>query len=111
MTASLFNLNATFVVELAVFILVLAVLARFVIKPLQAAMRRRQAEIDESLAKAKQAEELLAQAEADYQATLDQARQEARRIIDTFQRMADHPSSKGRRPAGTGLAGSEKASG
>jgi F-type H+-transporting ATPase subunit b len=73
MTASFFNLNATFAVELAVFIVVLAVLARFVIKPLQAAMRRRQAEIDDSLAKASRVEGLLAAAEADYHATLKQA--------------------------------------
>ncbi|HET9077630.1 MAG TPA: hypothetical protein VFN68_11920 [Acidimicrobiales bacterium] len=90
MTASFFNLNATFAVELAVFVIVLAVLARFVIRPLQAAMRRRQAEIDQSLAQASRVEELLAAAEADYQATLDQARREARQIIQTAQRMADH---------------------
>lgn len=90
MTANFFNLNATFAVELAVFVIVFAVLSRFVIRPLQSAMRRRQAEIDESLAKARRVEELLAAAEADYQSTLDQARLEARRIIETARRMADH---------------------
>lgn len=102
MTASFFNLNATFAVELAVFVVVLTVLARYVIKPLQAGMRRRQDEIDQSLAKAARVEELLAAAEADYQATLDQARREARQIIQTAERMADYsrqqadlrPSSK-----------------
>ena len=95
MTASFFNLNATFAVELAVFVVVLAVLGRFVIKPLQAAMGRRQAEIDQSLAKANRVEELLAAAEADYVATLDQARQEARQIIATAQRMAANASQNG----------------
>lgn len=92
MTASFFNLNATFAVELGVFLVVLAVLGRFVIKPLQSAMRRRQAEIDDSLAKASRVEELLAAAESDYQATLNQARLEARRIIETAQCMADNSS-------------------
>ena len=95
MTASFFNLNATFAVELAVFVVVLAVLGRFVIKPLQAAMGRRQAEIDQSLAKANRIEELLAAAEADYVATLDQARQEARQIIATAQHMAADASQNG----------------
>lgn len=103
MTGSFFNLNATLAVELVVFVIVLAVLARFVIAPLQAAMRRRQLEIDDSMAKADRVEELLAAAETDYQATLDRARQEARRIIETAQQMADHsvaPRAGEARPAG-----------
>ena len=95
MTASFFNLNATVAVELAVFVIVLAVMARFVIRPLQAAMRRRQAEIDESLAQASRVEELLAAAEADYQATLDQARREARRIIQVAERAAGTTADEG----------------
>jgi F-type H+-transporting ATPase subunit b len=98
-TATFFHLNATFAVELAVFVVVLAVLNRFVIKPLQAAMGRRQAEIDESLAKANRVEELLAAAEADYVATLDQARREARQIIATAQRVADNSTRQAARPS------------
>ncbi len=106
MTADFFALNSTFAVELAVFVVVLAVLSRFVIKPLQAAMRRRQADIDESMAKARRVEELLAAAEADYQQTLAEARREARAIIETADRMAAdraraaHPSAA--RDAGIG---------
>lgn len=99
MSASFFNLNATFAVELAVFVVVLAVLTRFVIKPLQAAMQRRQAEIEQSLAKASRVEELLAAAEADYQLTLSQARREARQIIATAERMAANSSQPDGRPA------------
>ena len=58
MTASSMTLNATLLVELVVFVVVLGVLARFVIRPLQAAMDRRQAEIDQALAKAQHIEEL-----------------------------------------------------
>lgn len=92
MTANFLDLNATLAVELAVFVLVLAVLTRFVVRPLQAGMRRRQAEIDESLAKARRVEELLAAADADYQRTLDEARVEAQRIIETAREMAAYSS-------------------
>ncbi len=99
MTADFFALNSTFAVEMGVFVIVLLVVTRFVIRPLQAAMRRRQAEIDESLAKARRVEDLLAAAEADYQKTLSEARREARAIIETADRMAEdrarrsHPSA------------------
>jgi F-type H+-transporting ATPase subunit b len=90
MTASFLTLNATLVVEVVVFLVVLAVLARFVVKPLQAAMRRRQAEIDEALEKAQRVEDLLAAAQADYDATLARARQEARQIIEAGRRMGSY---------------------
>jgi F-type H+-transporting ATPase subunit b len=82
------SINATLVVELVVFVAVLVVLARFVIRPLQTAMQRRQAEIDEALAKARRVEDLLAAAEADYAATLAGARQEAAEIIAAGRRVA-----------------------
>lgn len=88
MTADFFALNSTFAVEMGVFVIVLVVVTRFVIRPLQSAMRRRQAEIDESLAKARRVEDLLSAAEADYQKTLSEARKEARAIIETADRMA-----------------------
>jgi F-type H+-transporting ATPase subunit b len=90
MTASFLTLNATLVVEVVVFLVVLAVLARFVVKPLQAAMHRRQAEIDEALEKAQRVEDLLAAAQADYDATLAQARREARQIIEAGRRMGTY---------------------
>jgi F-type H+-transporting ATPase subunit b len=90
MTASFLTLNATLAVEVVVFLVVLAVLARFVVKPLQAAMHRRQAVIDEALQKAQRVEDLLAAAQADYDATLAQARREARQIIEAGQRMGTY---------------------
>jgi F-type H+-transporting ATPase subunit b len=95
MTASFLTLNATLVVELIVFLVVLAVLARFVVRPLQAAMHRRQAEIDEALQKAQRVEDLLAAAQADYDATLAQARREARQIIEAGQRMGTYFQEQG----------------
>jgi F-type H+-transporting ATPase subunit b len=95
MTASFLTLNATLAVEVVVFLVVLAVLARFVVKPLQAAMHRRQAEIDEALQKALRVEDLLAAAQADYDATLAQARREARQIIEAGQRMGTYFQEQG----------------
>jgi F-type H+-transporting ATPase subunit b len=97
MTASFMSINATLVVEVVVFIAVLAVLARFVIRPMQKAMRRRQAEIDEALAKAQRVEELLAAAEADYAATLAGARQEAAEIIEAGRRVGSYLEQERRR--------------
>jgi F-type H+-transporting ATPase subunit b len=90
MIASSMSINATLVVEVVVFMAVLAVLARFVIRPLQAAMHRRQAEIDEALAKAQRVEDLLAAAEADYAATVAGARREAAEIIDAGRRVGSY---------------------
>jgi ATP synthase B/B' CF(0) len=84
------NLNATLVVELVVFLIVLAVMARLVVKPLQAAMQRRQAEIEETALKEKRVEELLAKTQIEYDQTLASARREARHIIETGRRMGDY---------------------
>jgi F-type H+-transporting ATPase subunit b len=110
MTASFFNLNATFAVELVVFFVVLAVLARFVIRPLQTAMHRRQEQIDESMAKAGRVEELLVAAEADYQAQLVEARRQARKIIDTALQIAEHTAHEGRhtRPGHPAVDGADR---
>lgn len=97
MAANFLVPNATLIVELVVFVIVLGILKRFVITPLQAAMWQRRAEIEASLEKARQAEELLVAAEADYQARLRQARQEAKAIIDAGRRVGDYLRQEGRR--------------
>jgi F-type H+-transporting ATPase subunit b len=99
MTASFMTINATFVIELVVFIVVLAVLARFVIRPLQAAMRSRQAEIDQAQAQARHAEELFAAAQTEYDATVAQARREAREIIEAGRQIGTYLEQEGRQRA------------
>jgi F-type H+-transporting ATPase subunit b len=94
------NVNATLIVEIIVFIAVLAVLARFVIRPLQTAMHRRQAEIDEALGKAQRVEDLLAAAEADYAATLARARREAAEIIESGRRVGSYLEQERRNEVG-----------
>jgi F-type H+-transporting ATPase subunit b len=109
MTASFMSINATLLVEVVVFIAVLAVVARFVIRPLQNAMHRRQAEIDAALAKAQRVEDLLAAAEADYAATLAGARQEAAEIIEPGRRVGRYLEQERRTgtPRRTGLTPAE----
>ena len=100
MTASFMTLNATLLVELVVFVVVLGVMARFVIRPLQAAMDRRQAEIDQADAKAQRIEELLASAEAEYDATLAAARREANQLIEAGRRVGSYLEQERPDPAG-----------
>ncbi|MGH9103530.1 MAG: F0F1 ATP synthase subunit B [Acidimicrobiales bacterium] len=88
--------NATFVVELVVFVVVLGVIAVFVVPPLKAAMELRQRQIEASVATAERADELLQVAEVAYQARLDEARREARAITETGERVRDHLREEGR---------------
>ncbi len=72
--------NGTFFAELLAFLLILAVVYRFVVPPLQRAMRQRgdliRAEYDE----ARQARERAEAAEAEYTASMQEARAEGARI-------------------------------
>jgi F-type H+-transporting ATPase subunit b len=72
--------NATFIAELIAFLLILAILWKYVVPPVQKAMRERQEVIrkqmeDSDLAKAK-----LAEADAEHQRALAEARTEAAQI-------------------------------
>ncbi|MGH9079669.1 MAG: hypothetical protein ACRDYE_06285 [Acidimicrobiales bacterium] len=99
LTGSVMSLNATFVVELVVFLAVLAIVAKFITGPLQDAMQQRRAEIDASMENVRRAEGLLAQAEADYHSRVAQARIDTRRITDGARRVADHLRDDGRQEA------------
>ena len=81
--------NLTFVVELVAFLLVLAVLARYVLPPLNKAMSDRQATIRQALADAEEAKRRAQEAEADYRKTMDQARSEARAMVDEANRAGE----------------------
>lgn len=91
--------NATVLVEIAVFAAVLGVVARFVLPHLKAAVDQRQAEIRTSIETSRRAEQLLAAADAEYNAKLDQARREAGAIIETGRRVGAHQEAEGRRRA------------
>ncbi len=72
--------NGTFVVELVIFLLILAVIGRFVVPPIQGAISRRREVIRSQFADAEEAKKRAAEAEGAYQEALTQARAEATRI-------------------------------
>jgi F-type H+-transporting ATPase subunit b len=72
--------NITFVIELIVFLLILAVIYRYVVPIVQKAMRERQAMIDQQVKDAEEAKQQLAQAQESYQNALTEARAEAAQI-------------------------------
>lgn len=72
--------NMTFVVELAAFIIVLGVLWRYVIPPVQQAMTARQEMARKLVNDSQEARQLLEKAQAAYQTALADARHEATRL-------------------------------
>ncbi len=81
--------NATFVVELIAFLIVLGILARYVLPPLNKALDSRQQVIKQSLADAETAKSKAEAAETEYKETLDRARSEARAIVDEANKAAE----------------------
>ena len=72
--------NATFIVELIVFLLILAVIYRYIVPPVQKAMRARQTIIEQQIKDAEEAKQQLAKAQESYQNALQEARSEAAQI-------------------------------
>ncbi|MHB1534286.1 MAG: F0F1 ATP synthase subunit B [Acidimicrobiales bacterium] len=81
--------NATFVVELIAFLLVLGALRRWVMPPLQKSMNERQRTITEALTNAEQAKRRAEEAEAEYRRVVDEARGEARGLVEEANRLAE----------------------
>lgn len=72
--------NMTFVVELAAFVIVLAVLRRYVVPPVRQAMNARQEAARELASDREEARRLLEQAQAAYSTAMAGARREAARL-------------------------------
>jgi F-type H+-transporting ATPase subunit b len=72
--------NATFIVELIAFVLILGILARYVLPRVQGPLRQRQELIRKQVEDAEQAKAQLAEAEKSYQNALNEARTEAAQI-------------------------------
>jgi F-type H+-transporting ATPase subunit b len=81
--------NATFVVELVAFLLVLAVLARYVLPVINKSVEERQATIRQSLVDAETATRRAKEAEDAYRQTLEEARQEARSRVDEANKLGE----------------------
>jgi F-type H+-transporting ATPase subunit b len=97
--------NGTFFVELLVLIAILVILGRYVLPPLQKAMTARQETISQQITDADAARAKLAEAEAEYQRALkearteaaiirDNARAEAQRITDDMRAQAQEESAR-----------------
>src|SRR4051794_9694599 len=72
--------NATFIAELVAFLIILGILGKYVLPPLQKALRDRQAMIKKQVEDADAAQTKLAEAEKAYQNALTEARTEAAQI-------------------------------
>lgn len=72
--------NATFIAELVAFLLIIAIISKYILPPVQKAMRERQQMIAQQAEDADNAREKLAEAEAAYKNALTEARVEAAQI-------------------------------
>jgi F-type H+-transporting ATPase subunit b len=72
--------NATFIAELVAFLLILAIVGKYIVPPVQKMMQERQAIIAKQIEDSEAAKERLEQAQAEYQRALTEARTEAARI-------------------------------
>ncbi|MEO6703945.1 MAG: F0F1 ATP synthase subunit B [Jatrophihabitantaceae bacterium] len=82
--------NATFIAELVAFLIILGVLGKYILPPVQKAMRDRQAMIAQQVEDATEAKSKLAEAEAEYQRALIEARTEAAQIRERARAEAQH---------------------
>ena len=81
--------NLTFVFELIAFLIVVGVVAKYVLPPLQKVLEDRQAAIRQGILDSEDAKRRLAAAEAEYRETMDRARQEARAMVDEANRLGE----------------------
>ena len=72
--------NATFIAELIAFLIILFVLWRYIVPPIQKVMQDRQRMIEKQVEDSEKAEQRLAEAEKAYQNALSEARTEAAQI-------------------------------
>jgi F-type H+-transporting ATPase subunit b len=72
--------NGTFIAELVAFLIILAILGRWVLPPIQKVLKQRQDMIKQQVEDSEQAKEKLAEAEKVYQNALNEARTEAAQI-------------------------------
>ena len=86
--AGLLQVNGTFFVELAAFLIVLAILSKTAYPKIISAAESRQNQIEDALKSAEQTRTEASAALADAKAELDTARQQARDVIDRAKREA-----------------------
>lgn len=88
--------DATFVIEMVAFVVVLTVMTRYVVPHIRARMHERQRSIGKALDSAREADRRRGEAEAAAAAIQAEARHEARRITEQARSMRDHLIAEGR---------------
>jgi F-type H+-transporting ATPase subunit b len=86
--------NGTFIVELVAFVIVLAIVARYILPPVNRALKDRQTAIRSELEAADEAKADAARADEERRAALEQARQHAREIVEQANRTAERLSAE-----------------
>jgi len=89
--------DATFVIELVAFLVVLIVMTRFVVPRIRARMQARQQALMQALTAARDAQRRQTTAEAQAEEIRAAARREARAITEQARSMRDHLVEEGRR--------------
>lgn len=81
--------NATFIVELVAFLIILGILAKYVLPPIDKAVKKRQDEIRVGLEEAEEGRRQLARAKEERAKSIEEARREARSIIEKATEQAE----------------------
>jgi F-type H+-transporting ATPase subunit b len=81
--------DGTFIAELIAFLVILAIIARWVLPPLNKAMKDRQDQIQASLEAAEEARTEAEETRSQRQGIIDEARQQAREIVSHANRTAE----------------------
>lgn len=91
--------NYTFFVELAEFLIVVYVLAKFIVPRIQKPIAERQAIIRQAIADAEDAKRRSAEAEQEYKRIVSEARTQARSVVEEANKMAEQARSERRQQA------------
>jgi F-type H+-transporting ATPase subunit b len=87
--------DGTFIAELIAFLIILGIIAKWILPPLNKAMQARQEEIRSSLEAADEAKTEADETRAQRQGIIDEARQQAREIVAQANRAADQVRADG----------------
>lgn len=91
--------NATFIVELIAFLIVVFVIGRYILPYITKPMEERQATIRQALADAEEAKRRAAEAEEEYKRVIAEARSEARSVVDEAGKLGERVRADRRQQA------------
>jgi len=91
--------NATFIVELIAFLLVVFILGRYILPYIVKPMEERQATIRQALADAEEAKRRAAEAEQEYKKVIGEARTDARSVIEEANKLGEQVRADRRQQA------------